>query len=89
MLDGYECDGGPKESIQNGETYTIQYYRGKHKNEYVMRTSTGDAFLYENGVMKMRWKENKSGLKHDEFMVYKRGRVDFRQNFKDIIEQKV
>ena len=87
MLDGYECDGGPKENIQNGETYTIQYYRGKHKNEYVMRTSTGDAFLYENGVMKMRWKENKSGLKHDEFMVYKRGRVDFRQNFKDIIEQ--
>ena len=87
MLDGYECDGGPKENIQNGETYTIQYYRGKHKNEYVMRTSTGDAFLYENGVMKMRWKENKSGLKHDEFMVYKRGRVDFRQNFKDIVEQ--
>ena len=87
MLDGYECDGDPKENIQNGETYTIQYYRGKHKNEYVMRTSAGDAFLYENGVMKMRWKENKSGLKHDEFMVYKRGRVDFRQNFKDIIEQ--
>ena len=87
MLDGYECDGDPKENIQNGETYTIQYYRGKHKNEYVMRTSAGDAFLYENGVMKMRWKENKSGLKHDEFMVYKRGRVDFRQNFKDIVEQ--
>ena len=87
MLDGYECDGGPKENIQNGETYTIQYYRGKHKNEYVMRTSTGDAFLYENGVMKMRWKENKSGLKNDEFIVYKRCRVDFRQNFKDIVEQ--
>ena len=54
LLDGYECDGDPKENIQNGETYTIQYYRGKHKNEYVMRTSAGDAFLYENGVMKMK-----------------------------------
>ena len=86
-MDGYECDGDPKEILQNGEAYTIQYYRGKHKNECVMRTSTGDACLYENGVMKMRWKENKNGMKHDEFVVYKRGRVDFRQNFKDIIEQ--
>ena len=87
MLDGYECDGDPKTNFQNEEAYTIQYYRGKHKNEYVIRTSTGDAYLYENGVMKMKWKENNSGLKHDEFTVYKRGRVDFRQNFKDIVEQ--
>ena len=86
-MNGYEFDDEPIIKNQNGEAYTIQYFRGKHKNEYVMRTPAGDAILYENGVTKMQWKENNCGLLHDEFVVYKRGRVDFRQSYKDIIEQ--
>ena len=44
-------------------------------------------YLYENNVLKQKWKENKKGMKSDEFIAYKNGRVDFRQRFQDILEQ--
>ena len=49
-MNGYEFDEEPIIKNQNGEAYTIQYFRGKHKNEYVMRTPAGDAILYETSI---------------------------------------
>ena len=43
--------------------------------------------MYENNVLKQKWKENDQGKRSEEFMAYKNGRVDFRQRFQDILEQ--
>ena len=37
--------------------------------------------------MKQKWQENEKGEKSDEFIVYKNGRIYFRQRFQDILEQ--
>ena len=52
-----------------------------------MRSETGDVCLYENNVLKQFWQENKQGVKSDEFIVYKNGRVAFLQPSHDILEQ--
>ena len=79
--------GNPEPLIKNGVQYLVQRYQGEHKNEFVLRSPTGDVFLYENNVLKQKWKENEKGVKSDEFIVYKNGRVDFRQRFEDILDQ--
>ena len=71
----------------NGIRYSVQKYQGKHKNEYTLRTETGDVYLYENKVLKQRWQENKNGKKTGEFFVFKNGRVDFHQRFEDIFKR--
>ena len=43
--------------------------------------------LFENNVLKQKWQENEKGVKSDEFIAYKNGLVDFRQQFSDILEQ--
>ena len=87
LLDGYISLGQHKVVTKNNIQYTVQQYQGKHKNEFVLRSQTGDVFLYENNVLKQKWKENEKGVKSDEFIVYKNGRVDFRQRFEDILDQ--
>ena len=87
LLDGYISLGQHKVVTKNNIQYTVQQYQGKHKNEFVLRSPTGDVFLYENNVLKQKWKENEKGVKSDEFIVYKNGRVDFRQRFEDILDQ--
>ena len=88
MLDKYISCGPPQILAKNGVQYTVQRYQGEHKNEFLLRSETGDIYLYENNVLKQQWKENKKGMKSDEFIAYKNGRVDFRQRFQDIFEQK-
>ena len=73
--------------IKNGIPYTIQRYQGKHKNEFTLRSETGDVYLFENNVLKQEWKEDKNGKKSEEFIRYKNGRADFSQRFEYILEQ--
>ena len=87
LLDGYISLGQHKVVTKNNIQYTVQQYQGEHKNEFVLRSPTGDVFLDENNVLKQKWKENEKGVKSDEFIVYKNGRADFRQRFEDILDQ--
>ena len=88
LLDGYCALGEPKYLVKKGVKYTFQRFQGEHKNEFLLRSRNGDVFLFENNVLKQKWKENESGQKSDEFIAYKNGRVDFRQRFQDIYEQR-
>ena len=87
LLDRYTTLGNPETLVKNGIQYTIQRYQGKHKNEYLLRSVTGSVYLYENNVLKQQWKEVAEGVKSDEFIRYKNGRVDYRQRFEDIEQQ--
>ena len=87
LLDRYTTLGNPETLVKNGIQYTIQRYQGKHKNEYLLRSVTGSVYLYENNVLKQQWKEVTEGVKSDEFIRYKNGRVDFRQRFQDVTQQ--
>ena len=87
LLDRYTTLGNPETLVKNGIQYTIQRYQGKHKNEYLLRSVTGSVYLYENNVLKQQWKEVTEGVKSDEFIRYKNGRVDFRQRFQDVEQQ--
>ena len=87
LLGGYGTLGNPKTFVKNGIRYTIQRYQGKHKNEFLLRSETGDVYLYENNVLLQEWKEGKNGKKSEEFIRYKNGRADFSQRFEYIEEQ--
>ena len=87
LLDGYGTIGNPETYVKNGIRYTIQRYQGKHKNEFLLRSETGDVYLFENNVMKQEWKDYGNGKKSEEFIRYKNGRVDFSQRFEYILEQ--
>ena len=88
LLDGYISSGKPMVVTKNNIQYTVQRYQGEHENEFVLRSPTGDVYLYENNVLKQQWKENEKGVKSDEFIAYKNGRVDFCQRFEDILDQR-
>ena len=88
LLDGYISSGKPMVVTKNYIQYTVQRYQGEHENEFVLRSPTGDVYLYENNVLKQQWKENEKGVKSDEFIAYKNGRVDFCQRFEDILDQR-
>ena len=87
LLDGYRALGQPDTLVKNGIRYIIQRYQGKHKNEFTLRSETGDVYLFENNVLKQEWREDKNGNKSEEFIRYKNGRADFSQRFQDILEQ--
>ena len=87
-MDRYATLGDPETLVKNSVRYTVQRYQGEHENEFLLRSETGDMFLYENNVLKQQWQENGKGVKSDEFIAYKNGRVDFRQRFEDILEQR-
>ena len=87
LLDGYGTLGHLEPFVKNRVRYTIQRYQGKHKNEFTLRSESGDVYLFENNVLKQEWKEDKNGKKSEEFIRYKNGRVDFSQRFQDILEQ--
>ena len=87
LLDGYGTLGHPETLVKNGKQYTVQRYQGKHRNEFTLRSETGDVYLFENNVLKQEWKEDQNGNKSEWFFRYKNGRVDFCQRFQDILEQ--
>ena len=87
LLHGFMSYGHPEIITRNGIKYTVQRYQGDHKNEFLLRSETGDVFLCENNVLKQQWKETKKGVKSEEFIAYKNGRVAFRQRFQDIFKQ--
>ena len=82
VLDGYITLGTPKMfKDDNGMEYSIQYYQKKHKNEYVITNKLGDCYLYKNGLLKMIWKEDRSG----EFVSFDKGRISFIQKFDNLL----
>ena len=52
LLDGYISSGKPMVVTKNYIQYTVQRYQGEHENEFVLRSPTGDVYLYENNVLK-------------------------------------
>ena len=87
LLDGYGTFGDPETLVKDGIEYTVQRFQGKHKNEFLLRSETGEVYLFENNVLKQEWKEDENGKKSEEFIRYKNGRADFSQRFQDILEQ--
>ena len=87
MLNGYVPLGHPETLVKNKKQYTVQRYQGKHKNEFLLNCETGDVFLYESNVLQQYWRESENGMKSEEFIRYKNGRVDFSQRFQDILER--
>ena len=88
LLDGYGTLDHPETISKKGIRYTIQRYQGNYKNEFTLRSVTGEVFLFENNVLKQEWKEDqKNGNKTEEFIRYKNGRADFSQRFEYIEEQ--
>lgn len=87
LLDGYGTLGHPETLVKGGIKYTVQRFQGKHKNEFLLRSETGDMYLFENNVLKQEWKEDENGKKSEEFIRYKNGRADFSQRFEYILEQ--
>ena len=73
--------------MKNGVRYSLQSYKGEHRNEYTMRSDSGDTYLYNSGILKMHWKEDDKGSRVGGFTVYDKGKVDYVQRFKDILEQ--
>ena len=73
--------------VKSGVRYSLQCYKGEHKNEYTMRSDSGDTYLYNSGILKMHWKEDDNGSRVGGFTVYNKGKIDFVQKFKDILEQ--
>ena len=70
---------------ENGMEYSIQYYQKKHKNEYLIKNGLGDCYLYENGLLKMIWKEDVDGNRMGEFVSFDKGRISFIQNFDNLL----
>ena len=87
LLDRYVTLGDPETLVKGGIKYTVQRFQGKHKNEFLLRSETGDMYLFENNVLKQEWKEDENGKKSEEFIRYKNGRADFSQRFEYILEQ--
>ena len=42
LLDSYITLGVPETLARNGVQYTVQRYQGEHKNEFLLRSETGD-----------------------------------------------
>ena len=54
FLSDYEASGYPKlYKDRVGVDFSVQYYRGKHENEYVIKNEKGDCCLYKNGLLKI------------------------------------
>ena len=87
LLGRYVTLGHPETLVKGGIKYTIQRFQGKHKNEFLLHSETGDVYLFENNVLKQEWKEDENGKKSEEFIRYKNGRADFSQRFEYILEQ--
>ena len=88
LLNGYTTLGQPQNMVKNGMWNTVQRYQGEHRNEFLLRSPSGDVYLYENNVLKQHWQEKTKGVKSDEFVAYQNGRVRFRQRFQDIVDHK-
>ena len=88
LLSDYEVSDNPGLfKGDNGIEYSIQYYQKKHKNEYVIRNGLGDCSLYENGLLKMIWKEDGDGNRMGEFVSFDKGRISFIQSFDNLLNE--
>ena len=86
FLSDYEASGYPKlYKDRVGVDFSVQYYRGKHENEYVIKNEKGDCCLYRNGLLKMIWKEDDDGNRMGEFVSFDKGLLSFVQSFDNLL----
>lgn len=85
LLDGY-ITGNKGMMEYNGERYSVQYFQDKHSNEYVLTGRNGRKLLFENGVLKQEWAEV-NGMHVGSFTAYKRGVVQFQEEWENILNQ--
>ena len=88
LLDGYSLLGYPEPLIKDSIQYSVQRFKGKHNNEFLLQSENGDVFLYENNVLRQRWQNINKENKSEEFFRYKNGRVVFGERFEDIVLHK-
>ena len=45
LLEGYVTLGYPEILVKNGVQYSLQRFQGKHENEFLLRSETGDMLV--------------------------------------------
>ena len=79
MLDGYLVKGMARKSSVGGKEYEIERFQGDHANEYCVYevkngVRDGVAELFDDGMVKMRWKM-KNGVREGHYVLYEKGVV--------------
>lgn len=87
-LSGYFTQGNVIHKTYGGKQYEIEQYQGKHANEYCVYevkngVRDGNAELYENGMVKMRW-TMKDGVRDGRYVLLQKGRVVVEGRWSDI-----
>lgn len=79
MLDGYLLKGTSWRSVVGGKEYEIERYQGDHENEYSVYevkngVRDGIAELFDDGMVKMRWRM-KNGVRDGNYVLFEKGVV--------------
>ena len=79
-LSGYITCGDPILREVDGKHYSVQYYQGKHENEYTIMEmrdgiADGKAQLFQYGILKLAW-TMKQGKRSGILTIYNEGKVE-------------
>ena len=79
-LSGYIAYGDPILREIDGKNYSVQYYQGKHENEYTIMEmkdgiADGKAQLFQYGILKLAW-TMKQGKRSGVLTIYNEGKVE-------------
>ena len=85
LLDGYITVVEAENITLGNNSYSIDYFQGKYKNEYLLKKD-GKVCLFKNGILKMVYEENKYKAQIGDFTRFEKGRVSFIQPFNDILD---
>lgn len=95
LLQGYFTKGSTLKKTYRGKEYEIERYQGEHANEYCvfeMRNGVrdGSAELFEDGMVKMRWRMA-NGVRDGFYVLFNKGVAVERGKWSDIdnTEEKV
>lgn len=88
MMDGYLVKGMAFKSVVGGKEYETERFQGEHANEYCVYevkngVRDGIAELFDDGIVKMRWRMKK-GVRDGEYVLYENGVVVREGRWKDV-----
>ena len=88
MLDGYVLKGKVVRKSVRGKEYEIERYQGDHANEYCVYevkdgVRDGTAELFDNGMVKMRWRM-RNGARDGRYVLFDKGVVAWEGRWSDV-----
>ena len=88
FLDGYEANETVFHSVVNSTEYEIESYKGEHEKEYCVYevkngVRDGTAELFDDGMVKMRWRM-KNGARDGKYVLFDKGVVVREGRWMDI-----